>query len=425
MMYEDIQTLLSEIAAGEDTFLEFKEAVFRGNQILIGDTGRAAPEIAEVFCSIANTEGGVVVFGVRKDGAIVGVPSDKKGLLEQFVVNAALNNCRPLIEPVLDWLQLPDDNNNLKLCLKVFVPQSRYYVHQTSDGRFLKRVGSHRHPIPPDQLGRLLASRNLLVPFEERPALGTDIDIIDPGRIEGYYQNRFNRSFSSEGLTFERLLVNWKLADKSDGRIVPTNLGVILFSERPERVLNGAYIDIATYRGTVADGETSDTKRVTGPVPEQIIQVLHYFQSSPLITTHSRKEATGRRDLPAYVDIALQEAIVNAVVHRDYELTGSQIIIRIFQDRIEFQNPGGLHITLTEESLYTGCQPVRRNQLLAGFMRDFPSPITGTSFMEARGEGFLNLVRDSEALSGKMPKIEQIGQEVKLTIYAAVYKEHS
>lgn len=74
---------------------------------------------------------------------------------------------------------------------------------------------------------------------------------------------------------------------------------------------------------------------------------------------------------------------------------------------------------MTEEALYTGCQPIRRNQLLAGFMRDFPSPITGTSFMEARGEGFLNLVRDSEALSGKRPEIERIGDAVKLTIYAA------
>ncbi|MCF8039643.1 MAG: putative DNA binding domain-containing protein [Desulfohalobiaceae bacterium] len=418
-MYDDIDALLSEISAGEDTFLELKEVVLRGNQILIGDAGRAAPEIAEVFCSIANTEGGVVVFGVRKDGAIVGIQADKRDNLEQFVVNVGLNNCRPIIEPILNWMQLPDENQVLKLCLKVDIPKSRYYVHQTSDGRFLKRVGSHRHPIPPEQLGRLLAARNLLVPFEERPALGSDIDIIDPGRIEGYYQNRFKRSFSSDGMTYERLLVNWKLADESDGRIVPTNLGVILFSERPERVLNGAYIDIAAYRGTIADGETSDTKHITGPVPEQILQVLRYFQSSPLIATLSRKEATGRRDLPAYVDIALQEAVVNAVVHREYELTGSQIIIRIFQDRIEFQNPGGLHNTLTAEALYTGCQPVRRNQLLSGFMRDFPSPITGTSFMEARGEGFLNLVRDSEALSGRRPKIEQIGQGVKLTVYAA------
>lgn len=418
-MYEDTQSLLSEIAAGEDTFLELKEVVFRGNQILIGDAGRAAPEIAEVFCAIANTEGGVVMFGVRKDGAIVGIPMDKRDLLEQFVVDVGLNNCRPIVEPILNWMQLPDENRMLKLCLKVDIQKSQYYVHQTSDGRFLKRVGSHRHPIPPEQLGRLLATRNLLIPFEERPALGSRLDIIDPGRIEGYYQNRFKRSFASDGLTFERLLTNLRLATEIDGRIVPTNLGVILFTEKPEQILGGAYIDIAAYRGTVADGETADTKHIGGPVPEQIIRVLQYFQISPLIATVSRKEAMGRRDLPAYVDTALQEAVVNAVVHRDYELTGSQIIIRIFSDRIEIQNPGGLHNTLTEEALYAGCHPIRRNQLLAGFMRDFPSPITGTSFMEARGEGFLNLVRDSRALSGKKPKIERIGEAVKLTIYAA------
>jgi ATP-dependent DNA helicase RecG len=418
-MYEDIQTLLSEIAAGEDTFLELKEAVFRGNQILIGDAGRAAPEIAEVFCSIANTEGGVVVFGIRKDGAVVGIPTEKKDLLEQLVVNVGLNNCRPIIEPILNWMQLPDENQILKICLKVDIPKSRYYVHQTSDGRFLKRVGSHRHPIPPDQLGRLLATRNLLVPFEERPAPGTGLDIFDPGRVDSYYQNRFKRSFASDGLTFERLLINMKLAVEMDGQVVPTNLGVILFTENPEQYLGGAFIDIAAYKGTVADGETADTRRITGPVPEQIVRVLQYFQASPLVATVSRKEAMGRRDLPAYVDTALQEAVVNAAVHRDYEISGSQIIVRIFSDRIEMQNPGGLHNTLTEEALYTGCQPVRRNQLLAGFMRDFPSPVTGTSFMEARGEGFLNLVRDSMALSGKKPKIERIGEAVKLTIYAA------
>jgi len=418
-MYDDIQTLLSEIAAGEDTFLELKEVVFRGNQILIGDAGRAAPEIAEVFCSIANTEGGVVVFGVSKDGKIVGIPPEKRDTLEQFVINVGLNNCRPLIEPVLDWRQLPDDTQNLKLCLKVKIPKSRYYVHQTSDGRFLKRVGSHRHPIPPEQLGRLLASRNLLIPFEERPALGTDLSIIDQDRVESYYQSRFKRSFYANGLTLERLLINLKLALETDDRVTPTNLGVILFTDHPERVLNGTFIDIAAYRGNIADGETADTKRITGPVPEQVLQVLQYFQTSPLMATASRKEAMGRRDLPAYVNTALQEAVVNAVVHRDYELIGSQIILRIFRNRIEIQNPGGLHNTLTEESLYAGCQPIRRNQLLAGFMRDFPSPITGTSFMEARGEGFLNLVRDSEALSGKRPKIERIGEAVKLTIYAA------
>lgn len=422
-MYDEVTTLLAEIAAGEDTYLELKEAIFKGNQIRIGDAGRAAPELAEVFCSMTNTEGGVVVFGVRKDGFIVGVPQDKQDVLEQCVVNAAVNNCKPQIEPVLNWIQLPDSEGSLKLCLKIDIPKSRFYVHQTTDGRFLKRVGSHRHPIPAEQLGCLLAARNLIIPFEARPAPGANLSMIDPSRIEAYYQRRFKRSFESDGLSYERLLVNLKLAVEVEDKIIPSNLGMLLFSERPEKVLNGAVIDIAAYRHETADGETADTKRVSGPLSEQIAQVLRYFQTSPLMATVSKKEAMGRLDLPAYVDTALQEAVVNAVVHRDYEVTGSQIIIRIFPDRVEIQNPGGLHNTLTEESLYTGCQPVRRNQHLAGFMRDFPSPITGTSFMEARGEGFLNLVRDSTALSKKRPEIKRIGQAVKLTIFAGAPDE--
>ena len=117
--------------------------------------------------------------------------------------------------------------------------------------------------------------------------------------------------------------------------------------------------------------------------------------------------------------LALQEAVVNAVVHRDYEARGSQIIIRLFPGRIEFQNAGALYHTLTIENLYAGCQPARRNQFLAGFMRDFKSPLNGSSYMEARGEGFLKLVRDSERLSGRRPLLEQIGDATRLTIYAA------
>ena len=422
-MYDDTATLLAEIAAGEDTFLELKEIVFRGNQIRLGGEGRAAPEMAEVFCSTANTEGGVVICGVRDDGAVVGVDRSKKQLLEQFAVNVAVQNCRPMIEPVLDWRELPDDRGVPQLCLKIDIPKAQYYVHQTSDGRFLKRVGSHRQPIPAEQLGRLLAARNLLVPFEERPALGASIELIDRARVDAYYRRRFDRSLEEDGLTIHQLLVNLKLAAQMEETVVPTNLGTLLFSERPHTMLPDAVIDIAAYRHDVPDGETADTKRMSGPLPEQIVQVLRYFHTSPLIATVSRKENLGRRDLPAYVDTALQEGVVNAVVHRDYELTGSQIIVRIFPTRVEIQSPGGLHNTLTEENLYAGCQPVRRNQQLAGFMRDFPSPITETSFMEARGEGFLNLVRESTALSGRRPEIKRIGEAVKLTIFAALHDE--
>lgn len=62
---------------------------------------------------------------------------------------------------------------------------------------------------------------------------------------------------------------------------------------------------------------------------------------------------------------------------------------------------------------------MRRNQLLSGFLRDYVSPLTGTSFMEARGEGFLNLVRECERVSGRRPDLQVRGEAVCLTLYAA------
>ena len=99
----DTQALLSSLRAGEDTELELKEVVFRGDRIAFGsDPGRAASKLAEVFVSMANTRGGTLVLGVRDtDRVVIGIDPRKRDLLEQFVVNVATTNCHPMIVPRL------------------------------------------------------------------------------------------------------------------------------------------------------------------------------------------------------------------------------------------------------------------------------------------------------------------------------------
>jgi ATP-dependent DNA helicase RecG len=240
-------------------------------------------------------------------------------------------------------------------------------------------------------------------------------------RFERYHRERFGTSLADSALGYERLLANLKLAVREEEASPwrPSNVGLLLFSDHPELHLPGAYVDLAVYDHDLADGNTLDSKRITGPIPEQIEGVLTYLRTSPLAAVRSRKDGLGRRDFPAYSELALQEAIVNALAHRDYEIAGSQVIVTLFPDRIEVRNPGGLHNTLTEENLYAGCQPVRRNQILAGFLRDYGNPVTGRRYMETRGEGFLTLVRTSLELSGRRPELTNLGQAVRLTIFAA------
>ena len=415
----DATALMASIRAGEDSELELKEVLFRGNRIALArDEVRAAARLAEVFVSMANTNGGIVVMGVRDtDRTPVGIAPDKRDLLEQFVVNVATGNCVPMIVPVLNWEYLPGVGETSVLCLVVEIPASSFDVHQTSDGRFLHRIGSHRRLIPAERLARMLNVRRMTNPIEERPVFGSTLGDFHALRLEKYFGDRFPDW--SRPADWTPTLVAHKLAAITDSGVIPTHLGVLLFAEQPEQYLPGAYVDLASYHHDTPDGNTADSRRVTGPLPEQIAQVLTYFRSSALIPTASRKDWDGRHDYPSYVHTALQEAVVNAIVHRDYEVRGSQIIIRLFPDRIEFQNPGALYNTLTVENLYAGCQPARRNQFLAGFMRDYKSPLTGSSYMEARGEGSLKLVRDSQRLSGRRPQLEQIGDATKLTIYAA------
>jgi len=418
-MYDTVEDLLREIEADEDSFIEFKEVVFKGNQVRFArDAGKASTVIAEVFTSMANTSGGVVVFGVNKRREIVGIDPERRGLLEQFVVNCALNNCVPPLEPILDWVLLPDREGTARLCLKVDIEKSVFALHRTIDGHYYKRVGSHRHRLVDDELARRLTRAGLSIPFEEWPVPRAGIDALNRLRFESYYQSTYELRVEDSGLPYERLLANLKLLTQVEGGPwQPTNIGILLFSDQPERFLDGAYVDIAVYDHPEADGNTVDTKRITGPIPEQITAVTRYLLTSPYVPTESRKDGYGREDQPRYSERALQEAIVNALAHRDYQLTGSQVIVTVFPDRIEIKNPGGLHNTLTPDNLFSGCQPIRRNQLLTGFLRSYRSAVTNRAFMEQRGEGFLTLVRESERIAGRRPELEATPQSVRLTIF--------
>lgn len=418
----DRERLLASIRAGEDSELELAEVVFRGGRVAFGGgKGRAASELAEVFVSMANTRGGLVVLGARNsDRAVVGIQPDRRGAVERFVAKVAAERCEPTIVPGLDWEHLPGADGTARLVLLVRIPRSSREVHRTNEGRYLERIGTHRRLVSPDRLSRLLIGRGLAPSMEVWPARESRLDQLDRGRLVEYFRRRFADWCPPEGwpLGWVESLVPHKLATVTDAGPAPTNLGVLLFAERPEEVLPSAFVEMVAYRHDEPDGNSADSKRITGPIPRQIEAAVSYLQVSPLNAVLSVKDGGGRKDYPAYDLRALQEAVVNAVVHRDYAAP-SQVIVRLFPNRIEFASPGALPNGLTPVDLYAGCMPRRRNENLAGFLRYYESRATGGAFMEARGEGFLNLVRASEGLSGRRPRLEEIGDSTKLTIYAA------
>jgi len=401
-MYDTLSELLTEIRAGEDAYLEFKEVVFRGDAPRFTDEETRAPEaIAQVLCAFANTGGGVLVLGVNDRREISGVVPDKMDTLEQWIVNIARHNCEPPVDVLLDRCLLPDAIGEERLCLKVDVPKS-LYVHRTAGGHWMERIGSHREDMRPERLARLIERRRIAAPFEERAMASATLSDVMLDQFQGYLARRFGPDPDEVlSLSLEDRLINQRLAERQDdGRVLPTVVGLLLFGRGPiSRLLPGAYVECVCYRGEIADAdEQLDAHQFHAPVHEQIVAATRFVDR--WIPVRAEKTHEGRRDFRPYSLRAVHEAIVNAIVHRDYQLGGSNVRVFVFSNRIEISNPGGLHNTLRRENLFAGCQPFRRNQLLCGFLRDFESPITGRALMEARGEGFLMLVRETRRIGG-------------------------
>ena len=424
-MYDTPEELLREIQAGEDSLIDWKEVVFRGKELRFPDgEGRATQELAKDLTCFANTEGGVLILGVRKDRERVGIPPDGMEELQQFIINVARNNIEPPLDHllILDRVLLPNSVGEPKLCLKLEIRKALYSVHAPNNDRPYHRVADHCLPMTLEHQARHFERRGLMIPFEERPVFTAALEDVETARFESYYRQRYGSDLAESRIPVDRLLKNLKLAiDDEGGRLRPTGLGLLLFCSTPDRFITGGYVDIVAYSGAVADADRQvDAKSMRGTVPEQIERALDYLKTSPLVPVPATKDGEGRRDQPAYSLRALQEAVVNALVHRDYGIRGSQVRVFLFEDRIEVSNPGKLHNTLIPEDLFAGCQPIRRNQMLAGFLRDYQSPITGKAYMEMRGEGFLAMVRECERVSGRRPDLAVIGDSVRVTIYSGL-----
>ncbi len=114
----------------------------------------------------------------------------------------------------------------------------------------------------------------MAAPFKERAVVGARLDDLDEKRLAAYFRARFPAWSPPDD--WAPALEAHKLAVAADSGTVPTCLGLLLFTDAPERFVNGAFIDLASYKHGDPDGEAADSVRIAGPLPEQIVQALAY-----------------------------------------------------------------------------------------------------------------------------------------------------
>lgn len=191
--------------------------------------------------------------------------------------------------------------------------------------------------------------------------------------------------------------------------------------ERPDDFLYNSFIQAVFYRGKDRDANYQiDAKDFRGPLDRQIMDAYKFVDRYNQV---SALKDIGRMERPQYSMRAVFEALVNAVVHRDYSKSGSKIRLFLFADRLELSSPGALANTLTVENLR--YVQVTRNELLARLLSEVSVEdnvqiqVNRSHFLEGRGEGVGIILNESRNLSGKEPFYELFDETLHLTIFAA------
>ncbi len=405
---EDIE---SRLRAGEDSGWEFKQVEFAGDRPRRPTRGAWADEIA----AFANAAGGVVLAGVADDGKIIGMSRAQIANLDALLVEVSTDTIKPPVRIRTHHTELSDG----RLVLLAEVPESDS-VHESPGGNYI-RVGASKRLMGGDERLRLAQRRSQarFLWFDKQPVPDTGFRTL----VEALWKPLLSAEGAAEPeAALEKLAL---LVDDEAGVLRATVAGVLLCTPNPEQWLPNACITATRYRGQDRASGQIDAQEITGPLNEQIAGAVAFAVRNMQVA--ARKDPA-RSDLPQYSERAVFEALVNAVVHRDYSIRGSKIRLSMFDDRLEIQSPGSLPNNLTVESM--GSRQSTRNEALTCVLARMP--VGGTRgggdrryFMERRGDGVLIIQRETWELCGKYPNYRVVDDSEVLLVIPAAMQERS
>ncbi|MBL4684315.1 MAG: hypothetical protein JKY37_06980, partial [Nannocystaceae bacterium] len=267
-------------------------------------------------------------------------------------------------------------------------------AHNTRKTYFI-RVGSTVREASREELERMFQASGRLN-YGLKPVPGASLSALDQRRLRDYFGRVLNGEAPGEEDTvgWERLLTNVDLFIESAGQNIATVDGMLLFGRRPHQFLAHSGVRAICYPGTdrsYASRADEDIRGALVPLGGRdgsiaeaglIDRVCDFVRRNTSPGAHLED---GRRvDRWEYPEEVLREVIVNALVHRDYSITGADVLLEIFEDRLEVTSPGRLPNTVTPDGMRNGLR-YSRNQTLVNVMRDY-------GYVEARGMGVRNKI---------------------------------
>ena len=297
----------------------------------------SAKALAIPIVAMANADGGTVAVGVSDTNRrIEGIDQEAKHLNDLLCVPMDL--CVPSVDAKFSYLPCSDEHGRENRILLIHVPASSR-LHTTQNDECYMRVGDKSKKLNFDERLQLMSDKGLRN-FEDEPVVDATIDDINMDAVADLV-----RTIGYSKSPMEYLHENNNFVTIKDGKERISKACILLFGKYPQRFFQRARTRFIRYEGTEEKfgREMNVIKDVTfeGTILEQVRRTIDYLETQ--VREHSYLGEHGvfvtKRN---YSKFAIQELVVNSVCHRDYSIVGTEIQIKMFDDRIVFETPGHL-----------------------------------------------------------------------------------
>ncbi len=351
------------------------------------------------ICGFANASGGKLYIGIDDKGNVTGIDNHSE-LLEQLP-----NKFRDILG-VYAEVNLQEDKGNQYL--EIVVP--RYEVPISVRGKYYVRTGSTLQELKGPALNEFILKRTGKT-WDDLPVETATLEDIDEEAIKFFIKKaqKSNRiAPDAEEEDIRTLLSNLHLTN-DNGKL--KNAALLLFGKDPKKYFTSAYFKIGRFGESDADLKFHDV--VEGNLIEMADMVMEILKGKYL-TSPIHYEGMQRIEELEYPEPALREAILNAIVHKDYK--GSTIQLSVYDDKLILWNPGALPDELNIEMLKRKHPSYPRNKVIADIFFK-------AGYIEAWGRGISMILETCRKAGLPEPTIEEMAGGLQITFLKDLFSE--
>ena len=365
-------------------------------------------DLADTICAFANADGGTIAIGISdKHRRIEGVDYHGEQLNE--ILRAPIDFCNPTVSITTEMVECINYEGKPDHVLLMHIEASPLLHANQADEAFL-RVGDKSKKLDFADRMTLMYAKGVRY-FEDEPVADATIDDLDLNFVRSYCQH-IGYTKSPE----EYVRENKKFVTVKDGKDRVSVAAILLFGKNPQLFFPRAFVRFIRYDGIEAKvgREMNVVKDVIfeGRILEQVEKTVNFIKIQMKEKTYLGHDGIFITE-EEYGEFVRTEIVVNAITHRDYGIKGTDIQVKMFDDRLEVDSPGSFAGMVTKENIrYTHFS---RNPKIAAFLKDY-------GYVKEYGEGVDRMCKELEAIGLSDPVYNNNTFILKTTVPSASFE---